>query len=177
MLLNAASLLQVASPFSIQTCTSGHRLGFRRGNWLARQRGLVCNAETVSSSSEGLRYPVVIVLSYDGSRFDGWQDNTPKARSSTEGIDGASSLSTSTHSPKGASQKTLPKKARTVQAVLEKFLSKLYSAPVELRAASRTDAGVHARGQVMLCAVQRKIGIIHAPTIDTSVVGWHPLFP
>jgi len=36
---------------------------------------------------------------------------------------------------------------RTVQGTLEAALSELYEAPVEIRGASRTDSGVHARGQ------------------------------
>ncbi|MHB1044739.1 MAG: tRNA pseudouridine(38-40) synthase TruA [Thermoanaerobaculia bacterium] len=37
---------------------------------------------------------------------------------------------------------------RTVQLVVEEALSKMHGAPVRLHAASRTDAGVHAEGQV-----------------------------
>jgi tRNA pseudouridine38-40 synthase len=39
-------------------------------------------------------------------------------------------------------------KGRTVQGVLESALAKLHKAPVNLSAAGRTDAGVHAAGQV-----------------------------
>lgn len=39
--------------------------------------------------------------------------------------------------------------ARTVQGVLEEALAALYRRPVRTRAASRTDAGVHALGQVL----------------------------
>jgi tRNA pseudouridine38-40 synthase len=38
---------------------------------------------------------------------------------------------------------------RTVQGELETILSELYGTPIVTRAASRTDAGVHARGQVV----------------------------
>ncbi len=38
---------------------------------------------------------------------------------------------------------------RTVQGCLEAALGRLYKQPVETRGASRTDAGVHARGQVV----------------------------
>ena len=38
---------------------------------------------------------------------------------------------------------------RTVQGELETALSDLYRAPIEIRGASRTDAGVHARGQLV----------------------------
>lgn len=56
-----------------------------------------------------------ITVSYDGSRYDGWQ-----RQGNTD---------------------------RTVQGRLESVLSRLEGAPVELRGAGRTDAGVHARGQ------------------------------
>ena len=57
-----------------------------------------------------------IILSYDGSRYDGWQ-----RQGNTE---------------------------RTIQGKLESVLSRLDGQTVELRGAGRTDAGVHARGQV-----------------------------
>jgi tRNA pseudouridine38-40 synthase len=38
---------------------------------------------------------------------------------------------------------------RTVQGELERVLSELYGVEVETRGASRTDSGVHARGQVV----------------------------
>lgn len=57
-----------------------------------------------------------IILSYDGSRYDGWQ-----RQGNTD---------------------------RTLQGKLEHVLSRLDGQTVELRGAGRTDAGVHARGQV-----------------------------
>jgi hypothetical protein len=95
----------------------------------------------------------VLVVSYDGTQFDGWQDNAPKASIRINSGD-SNSASAPTLIPSnadgvdGAPPTPQPKQARTVQAILEKFLTKLHRAPVQLRAASRTDAGVHARGQV-----------------------------
>ena len=57
-----------------------------------------------------------IILSYDGSRYDGWQ-----RQGNTD---------------------------RTIQGKLESVLSRLDGGTVELRGAGRTDAGVHAKGQV-----------------------------
>ncbi len=38
---------------------------------------------------------------------------------------------------------------KTVEEVIEKILSRIYQHPITLQAASRTDAGVHAKGQVV----------------------------
>ena len=58
----------------------------------------------------------IIWLSYDGTRYDGWQK-----QGNTE---------------------------KTIQGKLERVLEKLDGEPVEVRGSGRTDAGVHARGQV-----------------------------
>lgn len=55
-------------------------------------------------------------LSYDGTRYDGWQK-----QGNTD---------------------------RTIQGKLEAVLEKLEGSPVEVHGSGRTDAGVHAEGQV-----------------------------
>lgn len=60
-------------------------------------------------------------IAYDGTGFSGWARQKPRR-------DGTP--------------------IRTVQGELESALSRLYGEPVELRGASRTDAGVHALGQL-----------------------------
>ncbi|MCA9637900.1 MAG: hypothetical protein KC420_17855, partial [Myxococcales bacterium] len=64
---------------------------------------------------------VVLRVAYDGSAFHGFARQRPR--------------------PDG---RPLP----TVQGALEEALAALYHAPIEVRGASRTDAGVHARGQI-----------------------------
>ncbi|MBW2496480.1 MAG: tRNA pseudouridine(38-40) synthase TruA, partial [Deltaproteobacteria bacterium] len=59
-----------------------------------------------------------LVLEYEGTDFEGWQ------------------------AQKG------PRSARTVQAVLAEALESIVGRPGRLRGAGRTDAGVHALGQV-----------------------------
>lgn len=58
----------------------------------------------------------IIWLSYDGTRYDGWQK-----QGNTD---------------------------RTIQGKLEHILERMDGEPVEVRGSGRTDAGVHARGQV-----------------------------
>ena len=60
-----------------------------------------------------------MVLEYDGTNFSGWQI-----------------------------QKGLPPQ-QTIQGALHSALEKLTLEPIQVRGASRTDAGVHARGQVV----------------------------
>jgi len=67
---------------------------------------------------------VKLVLSYDGTRYVGWQVQ-----------------------PNGPS----------IQAELERALSTLHKEPVRITGAGRTDAGVHALGQVASFAVERAL--------------------
>jgi tRNA pseudouridine38-40 synthase len=69
---------------------------------------------------------VKLVLSYDGTRFVGWQVQ-----------------------PNGPS----------VQAEVERALAELHGAPVRVTAAGRTDAGVHAAGQVVSFAAERPLPV------------------
>ncbi len=60
-----------------------------------------------------------LILEYEGTAFHGWARQPPE------------------------------QKKATVQGALEEALSRLTQEPIRTRAASRTDAGVHARGQVV----------------------------
>lgn len=73
---------------------------------------------------------VFVRLAYDGTDFHGWARQPSRA-------DG--------------------RPVRTVQGEVERVLSGICGRPVTVRGASRTDAGVHARGQ--LCAFERSVPI------------------
>jgi len=78
-----------------------------------------------TSDAEPVRN-IKLLLAYDGTDFYGWQRQGEKP--------GASE-------PKG-------KLFRTVQGTIEKALEKLHKRPVTLTGSGRTDAGVHAAGQI-----------------------------
>jgi tRNA pseudouridine38-40 synthase len=73
---------------------------------------------------------VRITLAYDGTQFAGFQRQRP---------------------PPGHSE------VRTVQGVLEAAIARITGAPVVARGASRTDAGVHAAGQVIAFDTAREL--------------------
>ena len=81
---------------------------------------------------------VKLVLSYDGTRYVGWQ-----------------------FQPNGPS----------IQAELERALSTLHKEPVRITGAGRTDAGVHALGQVASLAVE------HPLPASAYVKGMNALLP
>lgn len=76
--------------------------------------------KTNESGDVGLGRNIKLRISYDGTSFNGWQ------------------------SQKKSGELT----GRTVQAVLETALERMHGHPVELIGSGRTDAGVHAVGQV-----------------------------
>jgi len=86
-----------------------------------------------------------IVLSYDGSRYKGWQ--------------------------------RLGSGENTLQAKLENVLSRLFDTPVEVIGSGRTDAGVHALGQVANFHVQTRLSaadiLTHLRTYLPEDVGVH----
>ncbi len=81
---------------------------------------------------------VKLILSYDGTRYVGWQVQ-----------------------PNGPS----------IQAEVERALATLHGAPLRVTAAGRTDAGVHALGQVASVAVERAL------PLPAYVKGMNALLP
>ena len=89
---------------------------------------------------ENPRYKLTIA--YDGTDFCGWQKQEPTLEQSEK--TGSNKLIDPTLTPSLVGRVAL----RTVQGVVERAVRDVVRETVELRGASRTDSGVHARGQV-----------------------------
>lgn len=86
-----------------------------------------------------------LTIAYDGSEFCGWQKQEPPQKVEGAGV-GAPAYTESTPQIESAREGRIA--LRTVQAVVERAVREVCREPVELIGASRTDSGVHARGQV-----------------------------
>jgi tRNA pseudouridine38-40 synthase len=82
-----------------------------------------------------------LTLAYDGTNFSGWQKQQPLAP-------GVGDRIPSTLAPELGEPSPGRVALRTVQAVVEQAVRYVVREPVMLQGASRTDSGVHARGQV-----------------------------
>src|SRR5262245_15080259 len=94
---------------------------------------------------ESVRFPVPrykLTVAYDGTDFCGWQKQEPRAEHSER--TGSGRHVDPALEPGEPGRVAL----RTVQAVVEKSVREVVREPVEVKGASRTDSGVHARGQV-----------------------------
>ncbi|MDR2447589.1 MAG: tRNA pseudouridine synthase A [Treponema sp.] len=88
-------------------------------------------------TEKGSSRNIKLLIAYDGTDFSGWQtQNTWKAQKTRE---------TSQKNP-AAFPREAPR--RTVQGCIEEALQKLHKHPVSLAGSGRTDAGVHAAGQI-----------------------------
>jgi len=86
-----------------------------------------------------------LTIAYDGSDFHGWQKQEPRAPVAL-GIQPAPSLAGSPRILDRLDDGRVI--LRTVQEVVERAVRAVVRQPVELTGASRTDAGVHAWGQI-----------------------------
>ena len=127
----------------------------RRTDPRARRRGVVARivawgawgAWGCARGGHGERVPrYKLTIEYDGTEFCGWQKQEPLAPD--EG-DPRASAQLLKHVEAGLVAGTPGRIAlRTVQAVVERAVREIVREPVLVQGASRTDAGVHARGQV-----------------------------
>ncbi len=88
-----------------------------------------------------------LLIAYDGTDFCGWQKQEPPLPhvEASGGLTRAMEVGQAAGLEAGRKGRAA---LRTVQAVLEKALREVVREPVLTQGASRTDAGVHARGQV-----------------------------
>ncbi len=104
-----------------------------------------------------------LIIAYDGTDFCGWQKQEPPAGSEVAAGKVLPPVATGAWdtSPRAARAASIPDEGeesgesaserielRTVQAVVERAVREVVREPIVLTGASRTDSGVHARGQV-----------------------------
>lgn len=80
-----------------------------------------------------------LTVAYEGTAFHGWQKQEPPDPAVTPGAAPV---------PAGSEVREGRAVLRTVQEIVERAVREVVREPVRLVGASRTDAGVHARGQV-----------------------------
>jgi len=86
-----------------------------------------------------------LTIAYDGTNFCGWQKQEPPAPTEGQPLATGSAIHHADPSlPAPPGRVAL----RTVQAVVEQAVRQVVREPIILTGASRTDAGVHALGQV-----------------------------
>jgi tRNA pseudouridine38-40 synthase len=83
-----------------------------------------------------------LTLSYDGTRFVGWQRQTTRAADSVASGQGGQDQ------VRGEDGRAAEGTGESIQGLLEDALARFEGAPVSVQGAGRTDAGVHALGQV-----------------------------
>lgn len=104
-----------------------------------------------------------ITVAYDGTLFHGWQRQRAPA-------DGLNELEAASDEPAmEAEEDSNPSSPiRTVQEVLERAVRHVVREQVDVVGASRTDAGVHARGQVAAFTTSTEIPVEKLPRAITS---------
>lgn len=80
-----------------------------------------------------------LTVAYDGTHFHGWQKQQSSVERAQQSADARSH---------GMDDVEPVERVRTAQGVLEHAVQRVVGEPVNVLGASRTDAGVHARGQV-----------------------------
>lgn len=109
-----------------------------------------------------------LTIAYDGTDFCGWQKQEPLSADHEplgSGVPGCTPAAYSSETPLIPTTRAGRVALRTVQGVVEQAVREVVREPVELIGASRTDSGVHARGQVaaFTCSPLSDTPATHAP--------------
>jgi tRNA pseudouridine38-40 synthase len=119
-----------------------------------------------------------LVVAYDGTNFHGWQKQRkdidrvmsalPPDATSLEIALAAEEARYIERSTVGDTTHYVSRQVRTIQAELESAVQIVVREPVQVVGASRTDAGVHARGQVAAFTTAQQIPVEKLPRAITS---------
>lgn len=121
-----------------------------------------------------------LTIAYDGTDFCGWQKQEPPVRTEGEVQARPSRAEEAALGQVLREGEERPRMLlRTVQEVVERAVRSIVREPVVLMGASRTDAGVHAKGQVaaFTCAGEDVEAVIEseaAHTLKRAPTGWPP---
>ena len=103
-----------------------------------------------------------LTVAYDGTHFHGWQkqQRTPEEPALITDLQTPDLVTPRPSGAQAAVEMAEPaEQIRTVQGTLEQAVRRVLGEPVNLLGASRTDAGVHARGQVAAFTSDTKIPV------------------
>jgi tRNA pseudouridine38-40 synthase len=108
-----------------------------------------------------------LTVAYDGTHFHGWQKQQKVVERAM--ADAANAQHPGLEPADEADDREWPvERIRTVQGVLEFVIGRVIGEPVNLLGASRTDAGVHAQGQVAAFTSQTRIPVEKLPGAISS---------